>query len=84
MDDFSKLSTEDQAKLALLEEEWERDGNAAIDRFFEKEPLTALRVMTILDPKAVSRALENVLIDKGLTNAEMRARCEKALRDRKH
>jgi hypothetical protein len=39
-DELAKLSAEDQAKLALLEEDYERDGVAAIERFAEKEPAT--------------------------------------------
>jgi hypothetical protein len=83
-DDFPELSAEDQAKLALLKKEWEREGAAAIRRFFEKEPITSFRLMALLDPKAARRSLENALIDAGLTNADLRAMLEKALRERKH
>jgi hypothetical protein len=83
-DDFSELSAEDRAKLALLEKEWEREGDAAILRFFEKESVTSFRLMALLNPKAARRSLENALIDAGLTNADLRAMLEKALRERGH
>jgi hypothetical protein len=52
-DKFGQLSIEDEARVALLEEEWERDGIGAIRRFAEK------------DPEAVKRALEEALIIGG-------------------
>jgi hypothetical protein len=83
-DELSKLSAEDRAKIALLEKEWERDGAAAIRRFAEKEPLTWFRLVGLYYPEAVKRALEEALIDKDLTNADVYAMLDKALRERKH
>jgi hypothetical protein len=83
-DEFAKLSPEDRAKLALLEQEWERDGDAAIERFGEHDPGFMLRILECLDPKAVRDATENLLLDEGLTNADLRAMLDKALRERKH
>jgi hypothetical protein len=83
-DEFSKLSPEDQAKLALLVEEYERDGDAAFDRFIEKETITLARLIEILRPGALKRALENHFIDEGMTDAEVRIMLEKALQNRKH
>jgi hypothetical protein len=83
-DEFANLSAEDRAKLALLEQEFERDGYTAIERFRENDPIFCLRVMECLNPKAVRDAIENALIDEGLTNADLQAMLEKALRERKH
>ena len=83
-DEFSKLSAEDRAKLALLEQELERDGDIAIERFAENDPAFMLRILECFNPRAVRDATENHLIDEGLTNADFRALFEKALRERKH
>jgi hypothetical protein len=83
-DEFSKLSTEDQAKLALLEEEFERDGKIAIERLAESDPGLYVRVVELFRPEAVRRAFEDGVIDAGWTNADIRAMLEKAIRERKH
>jgi hypothetical protein len=83
-DKFDTLSPEDQAKFALLEAEWERDGDIVFDRLGETDPAFYLRLVALTRPKAVHDALENALIDAGWTNAEIRAMLEKALRERKH
>jgi hypothetical protein len=83
-DKFAKLSVEDRAKLALLEQEWERDGDIAFERFAKKDPIAWLHILECLDPKAIRDAIENALIGEGLTNADLRAMLEKALRERKH
>jgi hypothetical protein len=83
-DEFSKLSQEDQAKLALLEAEWERDGDIVFERWGEKDPVFMLRLIAQDQPKAVDDAVENAVIDAGWTNADIRATLEKAIRERKH
>jgi len=83
-DEFSKLSAEDRAKLALLEREFERDGDIAIERFAENDPAFMLRILECFNPRAVRDAIENLVLDEGLTNADIRAMLEKALRERKH
>ena len=83
-DEFAKLSAEDRAKLALLEQEFERDGYSAIGRFAENDPIAMLKIAECLNPTAVREAIENAVIDEGLTHADIRAMLEKALRERKH
>jgi hypothetical protein len=58
-----------------------RDGKAALDRFAEREPALYVRWVSILHPKLVWRA---VFLDEGLTNADLRAMLERAIRGRKH
>ncbi len=55
-DKFAKLSAEDQAKLALLEQEFERDGPVAIERFAKNDPVAMLKMTECLSPKAVRDA----------------------------
>jgi hypothetical protein len=55
---FAKLSAEDRAKLALLEQEFERDGASAIKRFAENDLIAMLHIMECLNPKAVKDAIE--------------------------
>jgi hypothetical protein len=82
-DEFSRLSAEDRAKLALLEQEFERDGDIALERFAQNDPGFMLNLLECINPRAVRDAIENHLIDEGLTNAEFRALFENALRERK-
>src|SRR5215471_4642847 len=60
-DEFSKLSAEDRAKLALLEQEFERDGDVAVERFAENDPAFMLRILECFNPRAVRDATENHL-----------------------
>jgi hypothetical protein len=61
-----------------------RDGKAALDRFAEREPTLYVRLVAILHPELVRRAVEDHLLDEGLTTADLRALYEKAIRERKH
>ena len=54
-DKFDTLSPEDQAKFALLEAEWERDGDIVFDRLGETDPAFYLRLVALIRPKAVPR-----------------------------
>jgi hypothetical protein len=83
-DKFDSLSPEDQAKLALLEADWEREGNVVFERWGEKDPVFMLRLFAQDRPKAVYDAVENAVIDAGWTRADIQALLEKALRERKH
>jgi hypothetical protein len=83
-DKFDTLSPEDQAKLALLRAELERDGDIVFDRLSETDPAFYLRLVALDRPKAVYDAIEDAVIDAGWTNAEVQAMLEKALRQRKH
>jgi hypothetical protein len=77
-DESSKLSDEDKAKLDALEIEWRRDGRAAFERFAEKDPVAYFRIIAAINPKAARAAIEDALIEGGLTNADIRALAEKA------
>ena len=77
-DEFDQLSPEDRSKLEGLEVEYRRDGRVAFDRFAEKEPVAYFRILAALEPKQVRAALEDALIEAGLTNADVRALAEKA------
>jgi hypothetical protein len=77
-DELSKLSPADQEKLAALQVEWGRDGDAALHRLAEKDPVFYLRLLELYHPKAVRRAVENALIDAGLTNSDIQKMLENA------
>jgi hypothetical protein len=83
-DKFDALSPEDQAKLALLEADWEREGDIVFERWGEKDPAFMLKLYAQDRPQAVYDAIENAVIDAGWTNADIRAMLEKAQRERKH
>jgi hypothetical protein len=67
-----------------LEAEYERDGKIALKRLGESDPLLYLRLVGLFKLEAVRRAIEDAVIDAGLTNADIQAMLEKALRERKH
>jgi hypothetical protein len=75
---FVKLSSADRAKLAAVQVEWKRDGATALSRFREADPATYLRIMDAINPRAVREALEEALVDAGLTNTDIRAMAAKA------
>ncbi len=49
-DKFDTLSPEDQAKLALLRAELERDGDIVFDRLSEADPAFYLRLVALDRP----------------------------------
>ena len=69
-DTFDKLSPRDRANLKALREEWEHDGPLGLRHFGERHPIAYLRIMHTIAPDAVCAALEDALIEAGLTNAE--------------
>jgi hypothetical protein len=77
-DAWDRLSPKDQAKLRALQIEWDRDGLAALERFMEREPTTYLRIIALFNPKAVRDAIEDAVIDAGLTDTDILAMLEKS------
>jgi hypothetical protein len=77
-DEFAKLSPADQKKLEQFEADWERDGNITFERWGEKDPGFVLRLVELFRPEAVRRAVEDAVIDAGLTNADIRKMRENA------
>jgi hypothetical protein len=77
-DELAELSPADQAKLAALEAEWERDGQAAFRRVAENDPIFYLRLLELFHPQDVRKAVEDAVIDAGLTNADIRQMLENA------
>jgi len=75
---------EDKTKLEALEAEWERDGGIALERIVEKDPVFFVQIAALFFPREVRKTLEDMLIDEGLTDADVRAMFERMLRDRKH
>jgi hypothetical protein len=69
-DKYDRLSLWDRAKLKALREKWERDGALDLRHFGEQHAVAYLRIMHTIDPDAVCAALEDALIERGLTNAE--------------
>jgi hypothetical protein len=83
-DKLAAWSDEDKAKLEAVEAEWERDGQIALERLAERDPGFFLQILMLLFPHEVRKTLENILIDQGLTDADVRAMFKRALRERKH
>ena len=83
-DRLAVWSDEDKAKLKAFKAEWERDGDIAFKRLAEKDPVFYVWMAALFIPHAVYRTLENRWIDEGLTDADVRAMLERALRERKH
>ena len=77
-DEFAKLSPADQKKLEKLEAELEREGDIALERAGQEDPVFVLRLIALFRPEAVRRAVENAVIDSGLTNADIRQIIENA------
>jgi hypothetical protein len=76
--EFAKLSPADQKKLEQFEADWEREGHIAFDRWGQKDPGFVLRLVELFRPEAVRRAVEDEVIDAGLTNADISRMLEKA------
>ena len=83
-DKLAAWSDEDKTKLDALEAEFERDGAAAFERVREKDPGFFVQLAALLVPDAVRKALEDMWINEGLTEADVRAMFERMLRERKH
>jgi hypothetical protein len=77
-------SNEDKTKLEGLEAEWERDGRIALERLAERDPGFFVQVAALFFPHVVRKTLEDMWIDEGLTDANVRAMVERMLRERKH
>ena len=76
---LSKLSADDRAKLDALMNDCARDGREAIRRFAEADPLAYLQIAAALQPRLVAKHIEDDLLDRGLTNADLRAMAAKAM-----
>jgi hypothetical protein len=70
-DKLAAWSNEDKTKLQAFEVEWERDGPVAMERTMKKDPGFYMQLMVVLVPHVVREMLENVLINEGLTNADV-------------
>ena len=86
MDDkFNNLSLDDQARLALLEADWEREGNVVFERRGKTEPAFMLKLVAPARPSTVYDAVERAVRHAGWTDANMAAlmkgRCESASTD---
>ena len=83
-DKLAAWSDEDKTKLEALEAELERDGPIAVERMREKDPGFFVQLAALLVPDAVRKALVDMWINEGLTDADVRAMFERMLRERKH
>jgi len=83
-DKLAAWSDENRAKLDVLDGEFERDGPIALERMRDGDPVFFVQLMVELVPDVVRKMLENMLIDEGLTNADVHAMFERMLRERKH
>ena len=70
-DELAAWSDEDKIKLDVLEAEFERDGPIAVERMREKDPVFFVQLAALLVPDAVRKALEDMWINEGLTDAEI-------------
>jgi hypothetical protein len=80
--DLSELAEADQAKLDILEAEWKRDGTAAFDHLRDNDFLAYFRIIAALTPKAIGAALEEGLLETGMTYHEFLAACLKTVQQR--
>jgi hypothetical protein len=71
-DIIEQLSPEDQKIFRALLADYERDGPAAFRKLAETNPITYVHILAAIDPKAVRDAVEDALIDAGLTNDDVR------------
>lgn len=76
--EFAKLSAADQKKLEKFEADWERDGRIAFEHWGQKDPGFVLRLVELFRPEAVRRAVEDAVLDAGLTDADIRRLVESA------
>ena len=82
-DKLAAWSDEDKTKLEAFEVELERDGPVAMERTMKRDPGFYMQLMVVLVPHVVREMLENVLINEGLTNADVYAKLKK-MREREH
>jgi hypothetical protein len=73
----SELTDADRAKLKALEAAWKRDGRVAFDRLRESDFLGYFRIVASLNPKAMREALEEEILNLGMTNREFLAMARK-------
>ena len=82
-DEFDDLSASDRRHLYAMHDAWWRGGEvalaAALERFATRYPDAYVRIWKVLDPRAVRAAVEDALIDAGLTNAELHAMSANAM-----
>jgi len=83
-DKLAAWSDEDKTKLEALEAELERDAPITVERMRQKDPVFFVQLAALLVPDAVRKALEDMWINEGLTDADVRAMFERMLRERKH
>ena len=70
--ELSELTEADWKKLKDLEVEWKRTGDAAFEALWERDFLGYFRIVASLNPKAMREALEEEILDLGMTNREAR------------
>ena len=80
--ELSELAEGDQAKIDILEAEWKRDGTAAFDHLRDNDFLAYFRIIAALTPKAIGAALEQELLETGMTFHEFLAACLKTVQQR--
>ncbi len=78
--ELSELTETDWAKLKALEAAWKCDGGAAFDRLMDSDFYAYFRIVASLNPKAMRKALEEQLLNTGMTNREYLAMCRKKAR----
>jgi hypothetical protein len=74
---LSELTEADWVKVSALEVAWKRDGDVAFDRLRESDFLGFFRIVAALNPRAMREALENGILDLGMTNREFLEECWK-------
>ncbi len=78
----SELTEADWVKLRALEAAWKRDGAAAFDRMQESDLVGYFRIITSLNPRAAREAIEDGLLDMGMTNREFLSMARKNARQK--
>jgi hypothetical protein len=78
----SELTDADWVKLKALEAAWKRDGRVAFERLWESDFLGYFRIVASLNPTAMREALEEEILDMGMTNREFLTMCRKKLQQK--
>jgi hypothetical protein len=74
---LSELTEVDWGKFGTLQSAWMSEGDAAFDRLRDSDFLGFFRIVAALNPKAVREALEDEILDLGMTNREFLEECRK-------
>jgi hypothetical protein len=74
------LSSEEKSILDQVSSDWKQGDKEVTKRLLDEIPLLFLKLMAAYWPDALRKAVEDHLIDQGLTNADIRKMIDEALK----